>query len=149
MEIDAGEHIPLIYRVIHQMGLSPDQAEEAFSESLVTITEAAKTYDPSKNVPVANWLAQNIRWGIYRWLGQQKPLIPLEFLPEEPHAAENASAELKEVLRKADKVLDKREKLVLMGLALGYSGREIATAMGINPVMVTVIKQRVQRKLRD
>lgn len=135
--------------MINQIGLNPDQADEAFSESLVTITEAAQSYDPSKGVPLANWLAQNIRWGIYHWLNKQRITIPLEALVEEPEAAENSYTELKEVLQKAEKVLNEKEKQVLMGIALGYKGREIAKALGIHPVMVTVIKQRVQKKLKE
>lgn len=53
----------MIHRVIGQVGLRGDIADEAFSEGLVAIVEAAKTYDPSKG-PVAHWLASNVKWRI-------------------------------------------------------------------------------------
>jgi RNA polymerase sigma factor (sigma-70 family) len=146
--IDPSPHIPLIHRVIGQMGLKGDLAEEAFSESLVTITEAAQSFDPDKGVPLANWLARNIRWGISHWLTKQRGEIPLEFLPEPPLAPESMRLELKEVLRRADKILAPKEKLILMAIALGYSGAEIAKELEMTPVRITVITQSIQKKLR-
>lgn len=61
--VDVGKHLPLIHRVIGQIGLRGDLADEAYSEGLVAIVEAAKTYDPSKG-PVAHWLANNVKWRI-------------------------------------------------------------------------------------
>lgn len=61
--IDVGQHLPLIHRVIKQIGLQGDLAEEAFSEGLVAIVEAAQTYNPEKG-PLAHWLANCIKWRI-------------------------------------------------------------------------------------
>ncbi len=68
--VDAGQHLPLINRVIGQIGLRGDIAEEAYSEGLVAITEAAQTYDPAKG-PLAHWLANNIKWRILDWRNRE------------------------------------------------------------------------------
>lgn len=68
--VDAGQHLPLINRVIGQIGLRGDLAEEAFSEGLVAITEAAQTYNPEKG-PLAHWLANNIKWRILDWRNRE------------------------------------------------------------------------------
>jgi len=66
MQPNPADHLALIHRVINQMGISENERDEAFSESLVAITEAAQSFDPTKG-SVAGWLARNIRWSIKTW----------------------------------------------------------------------------------
>lgn len=69
---DPSPHIPLIHRVIHQMGIAGSDQEEAFSEGLVAITVAAQKYDPSRGVPLVNWLGKNIKWSLQNWRSEQR-----------------------------------------------------------------------------
>lgn len=70
--VDPSPHIPLIYRVVNQMGFQGSDKEEAFSEGLVAITVAAQKYDPSRGVPLANWLGKNIKWSLQNWRSEQR-----------------------------------------------------------------------------
>lgn len=53
------------------MGLKGDMADEAFSEGLLAIHEAALKYDPSREVPLVNWLGTSVRWSLRRWRDRQ------------------------------------------------------------------------------
>lgn len=76
--VDPSPHIPLIYRVINQMGIEGSDKEEAFSEGLVIITRAAKKYDPSRGVPLANWLGKNLNWSLRNWRSEQRRIANFE-----------------------------------------------------------------------
>lgn len=69
---DPSPHIPLIYRVVNQLGIQGSDKEEAFSEGLVAITLAAKKYDPSLGVPLVNWLGKNLNWSLRNWRKEQR-----------------------------------------------------------------------------
>lgn len=148
--VDAGEHIPLIYRVIHQMHLVGDTAEEAFSEALVAITVAAQTYDPGYNVPVANWLARNIRWSLQTWLHKQHATVDISIIPiENTRETLQSKTELNDVLMLARNILTPMEYEVIMADAAGYSGREIAKHLGMPAVWVSRTKFKGQEKMRN
>lgn len=76
--VDPSPHIPLIHRVINQMGIPAYERDEAFSEGLVAITKAAQKFDPNRNVPLANWLGKNIRWSLQNWREEQRRIHDLE-----------------------------------------------------------------------
>jgi RNA polymerase sigma factor (sigma-70 family) len=147
-EIDASQHLPLINRVINQMGLIGDEAEEAYSESLVTITKAAKKYDPSYNVPVANWLAQNIRFGIQKWRSRQKLYLPISMPIMAQQDISDISITLKETIEQLEILLTPLEKQVILATAIGYTGQEIARALNTYPVAVSRAKKRAREKLK-
>lgn len=167
MSVDAGQHLGLIHHVIKQMGITGSEAEEAYSESLVTIVVAAKEYDPSRNVPLANWLAKNIRWRIQNMRAAQHPTVPLEVITgihkqTNPHfrSAQNAVIEpsregmlgvmeYKEVLTRIDELLTTEERQVILAGAVGFKGIEIAKALKISPVQVSRIKTRALEKLKE
>lgn len=136
-EVDASEHLRLISRVIGQMGLYGDTAEEAFSEGLVHITIAAKSYDPTKGIPVPNWLARNIKWGILNWLRTQRQAYPIKDTVYEDKRPElQIKVEFNELLDKINSLLSERDKNILLATAAGYSGIDIAKRLGINSVAV-------------
>ena len=149
MKVDASLHLPLISRVIGQMGFKGDAAEEAFSEGLVALTEAARKYDPGRNVPVANWLAINIRWSLQTWRSKQHLTFELPQHLLAPKRTEESSAELKEVLTRAELILTPIERQVILAHAYGYKGREIAKTMGKSTGWVSKTLKRAQTKLRE
>jgi RNA polymerase sigma factor (sigma-70 family) len=144
-EVDAGEHLRLIHRVISQMGLRGDTAEEAYSEGLVAIVEAARSYDPEKG-RLANWLANNIRWSILGWLNRQRQTLPL-IQTEAPTENLAARTELKELIENMKEALTDKEYVTIMLEAAGFSGIEIGKKLGMSPVQVTRCKQRARAKL--
>lgn len=147
-DVDVGQHIRLISRVIGQMNFPPSMVDEAFSEGLVGIVEAGRTFDPSYNVPLANWLAQNIRWHLAKWRAAQIPSIPIpEFHEGKPETF--MSSELKEVFAIMDTVLTEQERQVILGTALGYKGVELAKALGVTNIQIHRIKHRATDKLKE
>lgn len=150
-EVDPAQHLALAHRVIGQMGLYGDMKEEAYSESLVLITEAAQSFDPSRGVPVAAWLAKNIRWGLATWVAKQKATVELNAKTPVKASEEALSArtELTLLLGRMQKLLTTDERLVLLYHAAGYKGIEIAKMSGMSPVQVSLLKTAAQRKLRD
>lgn len=152
MGVDASQHLALINRVISQMGLRGDVAEEAFSEGLVIITEASQKFDPNKQVPVANWLALNIRWSLRNWLRKQHLAISIEsstggFIDDK--ASADNGFELKETLARIETLLSQEERFIVLASAIGYSGEEIAHVLKIAPSWVSRLKKRAQRKIKE
>ena len=163
-DVDPAKHLPLIHRVINQMHLYGDLKEEAYSEGLVVIAEAAKEYDPSKGVPVAHWLAKNIRWGLATWITKQRETVSLDRprgpnnkslydVPKEalaaPQDALSGRTELTELLGRMQQILTQDERLVLLYSAAGYKGIEIAKMSGMSPVQVSLLKTSAQKKLKE
>lgn len=150
--VDPAQHLPLIHRVIGQLHLYGDMKDEAFSEGLVLVTEAAQTYDPSKGVPIANWLAKNIRWGLATWISKQRYATPLPITTEASEGSEKALSariELSNLLGRMQVLLSQDERLILLYHAAGYKGIEIAKMSGLSPVQVSLLKTAAQRKLRE
>lgn len=159
-KVDAGEHLPLISRVIGQMSLTGDMAEEAFSEGMVALVEASQSFNPDKGVPLANWLAMNIRWDIKTWVNKQhrtwnvsKSWLDAEEIRQEIEFTDvskkmDINLEFNELIKTMEKVLTERERQILLADAFGYSGKRIAQVLGISQVQVSKIKKRAQNKLR-
>ena len=150
-EVDTAQHLPLIHRVIKQLNLYGDMKEEAFSEGLVLITEAAKSYDPSREVPLANWLAKNIRWGLATWITKQKATVelPATMPLEGAQRALSARTELTLLLARMQELLTPQERAVILYSAAGYKGIELAKLTGLTPVRISNIKKAAQRKLQE
>lgn len=146
--IDPSPHLALINRVSGQLGLRGSTREEAFSEGLVIITEAAQTFDPSKG-PLVNWLANNIRWGLIRWLNTQRVEYPIETSVEPSRDAINGFVELNAAVSLAKEILTPQEYQIIMWSALEYSNQDIAKSLGISPGWCSRLKEKAQRKLRQ
>lgn len=172
MPIDPSSHIPLIYRVINQMAIPPTEEDEAFTVGLVSITEAACKYDPSKNVPIANWLGRNIRWSLQTWRkglrnkNEHEAHIVYDaegsadalrrgFVTEEylaslyPGAADpEAHVGLRDTFA-AIRDLPTLQRAVILGTVLGYNGVELAEALKVTPVAISRARKKAQATLRD
>jgi len=174
--VDAGQHIPLINRVIGQMGLRGDAADEAFSEGLVGLVEAAKSYDPTRG-PLAHWLAKCIRWKIINLHNKERihfgrPIVNKFGNPEErgytgfkvsgagkidigtahldiedqQNYMQNRQ-ELAELLVAMHEQLTELEYRILILGAMGYQGQEIAREFNLHPVAVSRAKKTARAKL--
>lgn len=149
MEPDPSEHIGLVGHVVRQMGISGDLAEECFSEGLVILAVASQKFDESRSLPLANWLARNLRWGISNWLSRQRPTVELPEAIEAPRDPIWSQIELKEVLVLAKEILEPAEFLVVMGKAYGYKGKEMAKVLGCSEGQVSRLHQRGVAKLKE
>ena len=172
MAIDPSPHIPLIYRVINQMSIPPGEADEAFSVGLVSITEASCKYDPSKNVPIANWLGRNIRWSLQTWRKGVRnrvdheshivhdtrttgALLTPDIVTEEYLGHLNLTAPdleahvaLKDTF-KAIQELPALQRSVILGTILGYNGVELAEALDVTTVAVSRARKKAQATLKE
>lgn len=150
MEPDASRHIGLIHHVVRQMGLRGDAAEECFSEGLVALTVACQNYNPDKGLPLAHWLARNLRWSLLNWINQQKRQS-LSVYPDkkvEPDTAQER-LELKEAVLVAHNLLTPQEQLVVLGKAYGYKGIELAKALHCSEGQISKLHQRGVEKLKE
>lgn len=147
MTIDASEHIRLVSRVIGQMNLRGDEAEEAFGEGQVALVKAAKSFNPAAGKPLANWLANNVRWDIKDWRRRQKYTLSLKntYISQNNQAV--IRSEFAEIIEKMEKMLTPLEYQVILAGAWGYSGREIARTLEITPVKVSKTKKKAREKL--
>lgn len=150
---DASLHLGLLGHVIRQMGLRGDLAEEAYSEGLVTLTVACQNYDEARGLPLAHWLARNVRWSILNWMNKQHQEIPYALqsgVVVEPIERSNTEVTvlLKEVITVAKEILQPQEFLAVMGKAYGYKGKELARAMNCSQGQVSKLQQRGIRKLK-
>lgn len=147
-EVAVEDHLKLIHRVINQMGLYGDTAEEAYSQGLVAIVEAGNSYDKNKG-PLANWLANNIRWSINGFLRKQKYCVSFPITIEYPREVIESTTNFNELVLEMSKRLTKIENTVLALTALGYSGVEISKKLRVSSVQITRIKIKARAKLAD
>ena len=150
MVADVSEHLPLLYRVIGQMGLSANEVDEAYSEGLVALTQAGNTYDPSRG-PLPHWLARNVRWNLLNWITSERRRQSHQFpiAPEAPLKALSRPEGFSLVIAQANAILSEEERLVTFALAWGYSGKEVARYLKRSPSYVTGVKQQARAKLRQ
>lgn len=146
--VDAGEHIPLIHYVIRQMGLTGSDAEEAFSEGLVSVTVAALRYDPERNMPIANWLARNIRWDIKTMRSKQRVHLPITPTAEASRDAIATSIDMEDVRGRLARLTD-RERKVILYTAFEFKEREITEKLGITIKQLKHAKYMARRKLKE
>lgn len=147
-KVDVTQHLPLISRVIGQMHLKADERDDAFSEGFLALVKASSTYDPSRNIPLANWLAKNIRWGILNWRHKQGSFLYLTIPIEAPRNTLEDKLSLSEAITKVEQLLNPTERYVVLQSAVGYKGTEIAEQLKISTVQVSRIKHAAQGKLR-
>jgi len=145
------DHTPLIYRVIGQMGLSADEADEAFSEGLVSLASAQLSYDPQKAVPIASWLAMNIRWSLSNWVKKERirrsRSFRLEEIPEPTETRLSTLVEYSQVIAQVKSLLTDEEQLVILASACGFLGRELARHLGRSEAYVSEVKWQARQKL--
>lgn len=151
-EIDASQHIRLIYRVVGQMGLTEDDAEEAASEGLVALTKACQSFDKNRGVPLASWLAKNIRWSINNMRKRNSRILgrAVELKPDfasVTSSIDGSKTELTELIRQAERILTPVELQIIMAGAWGYKQSEIAKKLNMSPVAVFRAKKKARAKL--
>lgn len=145
------DNTPLIYRVIGQMRLGSEETEEAFSEGLVALAEAEKTFQPERGVPQANWLAQYIRWSLATWITKERQrqgqTLPMPV--EVARRVESGRDEFNALMAQMAVILTEEERFVTLALAWGYKGKEVAKCLGRSQTYVSNVKHRARYKLQQ
>lgn len=143
------DNTPLIYHVIGQMGLRSNEVDEAFSEALVSLAKAEKSFNPDKGVPRANWLAMNVRWDLLIWAGYERRRQAATMSLESTEVPFSAFMDFAHSMRQIRAQLTEEEFLVVSALAWGYTGGEVAKVLRRSQTYVSDVKASAQAKLRQ
>ena len=157
--IDASEHIGILHHVVQSatMSIPYHMRDEALSEGLVLLTQAAKSYDPKRGVPAHFWLAKKLRWGLQNWKLRESHAAPdgalswQEGVDEEPKydpvGLHEARLELETLVELAKDTLTDKEYLTLFGPAFGLHMKELSHLLGANPTQIKAIRTRARDRI--
>jgi len=146
--VDPSLHLGLVWRVIHSMDIPSHYKDEAFSEGLVALTIAAKRFDPSRTVPLANWLGMSLRWSLGRWRRKeaQRQHLSLEEIQPIYHESLEDRLLIKETL-KASEVLTDTEFISLFGPAIGMKQCELSHELAMAGVGIARTREQARQKV--
>ena len=146
--VDPSLHLGLVWRVIHSMDIPSHYKDEAFSEGLVALTIAAKRFDPSRTVPLANWLGMSLRWSLGRWRRKeaQRQHLSLEEIRPIYHESLEDRLLIKETL-KASEVLTDTEFISLFGPAIGMKQCELSHELAMAGVGIARTREQARQKV--
>ena len=146
--VDPSPHLGLVWRVIHSMDIPSHYRDEAFSEGLVALTVAAKRFDPSRTVPLANWLGMSLRWSLGRWRRKeaQRQHLSLEEIRPVHHDSPDHRLRLEETL-KASETLTDAEFIALFGPAIGMKQCELSHELSMAGVGIAKAREQARQKV--
>lgn len=157
--LDASEHLGILHHVIHSpsMNIPAHMKDEALSEGLVILTDAALRFDPSRGVPPHYWLAKKLRWSLTNWLTSERRRHGLNDsynVPCENHAAEWHDAgedipalidmqeqhEMHEILAICKERLPEHIFIALFGNEYGMQMKELSRRLRANPKQIKAMQ---------
>jgi len=146
--VDPTLHLGLVWRVIHSMDIPSHYRDEAFSEGLVALTIAAKRFDPSRTVPLANWLGMSLRWSLGRWRRKEAQRQHLSLEEIQPIYYESLEDRLliKETMKAAD-ILSDAEFISLFGPAIGMKQCELSHELSMAGVGIARAREQARQKV--
>ena len=145
-------YLPIIDTLINQLMIPSWLTDEAYSEGLVAITEAARLFDPTRGVDLEAWLWLKTRYLLIDWM-RRSMKTPYDLLgdgdlpaPQEPEHM----AEINIVTHQVSIVVQTltiTERVVLLAPASGYNATEINKALHINGLEQGRIRQEARQKV--
>lgn len=165
-KIDAGEHLGVLHHVVRSatLDIPYHMQDEALSEGMVLLVQAARTYDPKHGVPPHYWLAFKIRNGLKNWKNKEARKHGLNHsLIIEPDDDEQfhdvlsidgitpaeIRMELERLVAKASAHLDDREYIAVFGPALGLQMKELSNMLKANPNQIKELQHSGRRRIQD
>jgi DNA-directed RNA polymerase specialized sigma24 family protein len=146
------DHLPIVETLINQLAVPSYLRDEAYSEGLVAITEAARIFDSTRGVNLEAWLWLKTRYLLIDWM-RRSMKVPYDLLgdnelpaPQEPeHMAEVniVSHQILLVVQTFSMV----ERVVLLAPASGYNATEINHTLRINGPEQGKIRQEARQKV--
>lgn len=159
MSVDPSEHIGMLHHVVQSATLNmPDfLKDEALSEGLVLLTQAAQSFDYRHRVPPGHWIAIKLRWGLLNWrnreaykhgMDQYIEDSPEELMREVLEDAEAALA-LRELLIECQARLPADVYLALVGPAYGLHMKELSHMLKANPNQIKALQIRGRKLIME
>jgi len=171
-QVDPADHIGVLHHVVKSM--QPSLQEEALSEGLVLLVEAAQSYDAKYKIPPHYWIAKKLRWGLLNWKwreikrhGQNESLTGVEreiieggsaswsasdaakdlsYTYEDLH---EARVELEALVALAQENLDDREYLAIFGPAWGLHMKELSHLLKANPLQIRALQESGHKRIQE
>ena len=171
MTIDASEHIGVLHHVVKSatMNIPEHLQDEALSEGMVLLVQAAKSYDPKHGVPVHYWLAKKLRWGLLNWKNNEARRHHAgSYMPDEydqvfdfsgpydiesfvydPTAQHQTRLELEALVSLATKHLSDKEYIAIFGPAFGLHMKELSHILEANPNQIKAMQARGRERINE
>ena len=171
MTVDASEHIGVLHHVVKSatMNIPEHLQDEALSEGMVLLVQAAKSYDPKHGVPVHYWLAKKLRWGLLNWkmrevragyqaytfeevdylIGLSRELRENADLTYDAIGQHDIRLELEHLVELAGKALDDQEYIAIFGPAFGLHMKELSHILEANPNQIKAMQERGRTRINE
>lgn len=139
----------IIDRAIAKMPrIPPWLRDEAKSQALLDVTRSMRSFKPEKGVPLAAYLARDIRFCILNWQQREYKRTHLEigeWIPA-PDRGFGKFA-LEEVIEIAQKCLSRGEYVALIGSAVGFTTSELERAICPSEMSLRKLQRSAREKL--
>lgn len=171
MTVDASKHIGVLHHVVKSatMNIPEHLQDEALSEGMVLLVQAAKSYDPKHGVPEHYWLAKKIRWGLQNWkmrevragyqaytfeevdylLKLSRELRENEDLTYDAIGQHALKLELEQLVQAASQVLSDQEYIAIFGPAFGLHMKELSHILEANPNQIKAMQARGRERINE
>lgn len=149
--INPDDHIGVLHHVVSKMPSA--MQDEAFSEGLVLLVEAAQSYNSKHGVPAHYWIAKKLRWGLLNWKWREIKRHGLNTeLGEKEYSfasAHEARVELERLVELAREFLDDREYLSVFGPAWGLHMKELSHLLKANPSQIMELQSTARTRIQE
>ena len=168
-KIDAAEHLGMLHHVVHSstLNIPGNMKEEAVSEGMVLLVEAAKSYDPKHGVPAHYWIAKKLRWGLLNWklrelsrhgLNDSYDVTCMSHGSDGHPAVEDIELqdhdwalvhEIRELLEECQRDLPDDVFLAIIGPAMGLQMKELSHVLKANPNQIKALQERGRKYVQE
>ena len=141
--------LPMVRRMARRYARTPLGYEDVLSAGCVALVEAARRYDAERGVPFAAYACRRVSWAMldactrYGSVRDAETPVPDRELDCRCITDDSCARELLEEVA----ALPPADRHVVLLHAAGYSGREIAEALGVHESRVSQRLARARRKL--
>ena len=156
------EHLGVLHHVVNSatLGIPQHLKDEALSEGMLLLVQAAASYDSKHRVPANYWIAKKLRWGLLNWklkeIGQQGQNESYDVVCTshssdghpayediEIHSPDEAlQHEIRLLLEQCQKDLPDDVFIATVGPALGLQMKEISHVLKANPNQIKKLQEK-------
>lgn len=151
--LQANNYMNLIHRVINDLHIPFYVRDEAFSEGLVGLACAIKSFKPQKGAKATTWIYSNIRWTLLNWMAREIryeshrcELVEETVTPTVPDFL--SVPELEETVQKSN-VLSAKERTALFGKACGMQLPELCALLRLSGPSVVSLQATARSTLAE
>lgn len=152
MDGELGDYIQIIHEQVRKANVPYDQRDEAFSEGLVVLAEALKTFDETRGIPIRAYIRKRLRWSLFSWMRAELSIIDGRFYLGDTDPMADASNvdefDLLDALLWAwDAQLTDAERKTLLGFAEGMNSAEVGRIVRANGKQLVALRASALAKL--